>query len=258
MMTTLRTNRRTRRNATFHLECLDERIVLSAVGAEAHVAALIASGHVKAAGAFERHEARIERIEARHAAREARSVIVLAPSPTSVPGPVPMATGSTPATTAPTTSPSTAAPVSVPTATPVSMPTANPIVTTAPPSTSTSTPAASNTGTTGTLAPNVSSPLQSLYAQYESYLSTNSSSPFSATGLNMLVIKGNNVGINFETSDSADFNTILGQLQSDGLQIVSSSSTYGVIEGMLPIAQLPAVAQLPSASVTPMYQPMVN
>jgi hypothetical protein len=211
----------------FNLECLDERIVLSAVGAEAHVAALIATGHVKAAAAIERHEARIE---ARHDAKVSAFEIAHSPSPV-----------------APPSSPT--APIVV-----------NPPNTNFPQAaaSTTTTSTSSSTGTTVTLPPNVSSQLQSLYAQYESYLSTNSSGTFTPTGLNMLIIKGNDVGINFQTSDSADFNTILSQLQSDGMQVNSSSSYYGVIEGMLPIAQLPAVAQLPSASVTPMYPPMMN
>ena len=36
------------------------------------------------------------------------------------------------------------------------------------------------------------------------------------------------------------------------------SATYGLVDGMLPIAQLSAVAQLVAASVTPMSQPMLN
>ena len=52
MTTTLRSDRRSQRNATFNLECLDDRIVLSAASAvaaaEAHLASAIKSGHVKA------------------------------------------------------------------------------------------------------------------------------------------------------------------------------------------------------------------
>ena len=40
MMTTLRSKRRIQRTAKFNLECLDDRIVPSAIGAEAHVAAV--------------------------------------------------------------------------------------------------------------------------------------------------------------------------------------------------------------------------
>jgi hypothetical protein len=105
----------------------------------------------------------------------------------------------------------------------------------------------------------VSAQLQSLYQQYQDFETAGGSGTFAPTGLNTLVIKGTSVGINFQSSDSADFNTMLGQLQSDGLQVVSDSAYYGVIEGMLPIAQLAAVAQISStASVTPMYAPMVN
>jgi hypothetical protein len=70
-----------------------------------------------------------------------------------------------------------------------------------------------------------------------------------------MVVSGTNVGINFQSSDTADFNTFLSDLESDGLQVSSQSASFGIIDGLLPIAQLPAVAQIStSASVTPMFQ----
>ena len=72
------------------------------------------------------------------------------------------------------------------------------------------------------------------------------------------MIQGTNVGIQVHDNNPADFATLVSQLQAAGMQISSSSATYGLVVGMLPIAQLPAVAGLPEVpSVTPMFQPMV-
>ena len=72
------------------------------------------------------------------------------------------------------------------------------------------------------------------------------------------MIQGSNVGIQVHDNNPADFATLMSQLQAAGMQISSSSATNGLIVGMLPIAQLPAVAGLPEVpGVTPMFQPMV-
>jgi hypothetical protein len=258
MMTTLRSDRRTRRNATFNLEYLDDRIVLSAVGAEAHAAAMVASMHARAAEkaevALERHDAKLAKVEAKLAKTDdmkAYPPIGSIPSPGT---PITIPRGGQPESSS-SVAPAavTASAVTMSTATPASTATtATPPVTTS--AQSITTPASSNSGTSTTLPPNLSVQLQSLYTQFES---SGGSGTFSPTGVNGLVISGTNVGINFHTSDSADFNTLLTQLQSDGLQVTSDSATYGIIDGMLPIAQLPTVAQLSSsASVTPMFQPM--
>jgi hypothetical protein len=111
----------------------------------------------------------------------------------------------------------------------------------------------------GTLPANVSEELQSLYTQYQSYVSSGDSGTFSPTGVNQLVISGTDVGIMVKDNDSADFNTLITELQSDGMQILDSDFTYGLIEGMLPIAQLPTIAQLPQTlSVVPMFNPIVE
>ena len=52
-------------------------------------------------------------------------------------------------------------------------------------------------------------------------------------------------------SPSGNFSTFLSQLQSDGLRVSTSSATYGLVDGMVPISDLPAMAQV-AASVTPM------
>ena len=104
----------------------------------------------------------------------------------------------------------------------------------------------------------MSAPLQSLYQQYEAFESSGGSGTFSPTGLNELEINGTNVGINIHTSDSSSFNTLLSQLQSDGLQVTNESAAYGTIDGTVSIAQLATIAQISSnISVAPMYRPML-
>ena len=105
----------------------------------------------------------------------------------------------------------------------------------------------------------MSAALQSLYSQYESYESSGGSGTFTPTGVGSIELSGNDVGINFQISNTANFNTVLAQLQSDGLQVTTDSAAYGIIDGMLPIADLPAVAQISStASVTADVPPMMR
>jgi hypothetical protein len=75
----------------------------------------------------------------------------------------------------------------------------------------------------------------------------------------LVVIQGTNVGIQVQDNNPGDFSAPMAELQTAGMQITSSSATYGLIVGMLPIAQLPALAALPQApSVTPLMQPILS
>lgn len=117
----------------------------------------------------------------------------------------------------------------------------------------------SNSNSPGTLPANVGAPLQSLYAQYEAYESSGASGPFRPTGINGVVINGTSVGIQVKSNNMGDFSSFVSTLENDGMQVQSSSSTYGLVNGMLPISQLPAVAQLPETlSITPIFNPILN
>jgi hypothetical protein len=81
----------------------------------------------------------------------------------------------------------------------------------------------------------------------------------SGTAASLVVIQGSNVGIQVHDSNPADFDQLLTELQTDGMQVTISSAYYGTIVGMLPISQLPAVAALTEApSITPLFQPLTN
>ena len=95
---------------------------------------------------------------------------------------------------------------------------------------------------------------------YDAYIANPSNFNVPTTnGANHVVIQGTSVGIQVHDNNPSDFNNLVSELQADGMQITSSSAANGLVVGMLPIAQLPAVAGLPEApSVTPLYHPTMN
>jgi hypothetical protein len=111
----------------------------------------------------------------------------------------------------------------------------------------------------GALPANVGVQFQSLYSQYETYERSGGSGTFSPTGVSTLEITGTYVGVQVKDTITGDFNSLIAELQGDGMQISDSSSTYGIVEGMLPIAQLPTAAQLPQTlSITPILNPILE
>lgn len=98
-----------------------------------------------------------------------------------------------------------------------------------------------------------------IYAAYEANPSDFPANIPATNGANRVQIQGTSVGIDIRDNNTADFNTFLAELQSAGMQITDSSAQYGVVDGFLPVAQLPAVASLPDApSVAPLYQPSLK
>jgi hypothetical protein len=99
---------------------------------------------------------------------------------------------------------------------------------------------------------------QTLDVIYDAYVQNPGDFPANlpaTDGANLVVIQGSNVGIQVHDSNPADFATLVSDLQGAGMQIQSTSASYGTVVGMVPIAQLPAVAGLSEApSVTPLFQ----
>ena len=97
---------------------------------------------------------------------------------------------------------------------------------------------------------------------YDAYEADGSDFPTNlpaTNGANRVVIQGTSVGIQVQDSNPANFNTLLSNLQSAGMQITDSSAQNGLVVGLLPIAQLPTVAALSDApSVTPQFEPTLN
>jgi hypothetical protein len=109
----------------------------------------------------------------------------------------------------------------------------------------------------GPLPANVAQPLQTIYSEYAAYVNAGGTGTFTSSLAKAVVMSGTNVGVQFHWNGTDDFSAFVARLQSDGVQVIDSSATFGLVEGMLPIAQLPTVAGLPQTlSLTPMYIPM--
>jgi hypothetical protein len=66
-------------------------------------------------------------------------------------------------------------------------------------------------------------------------------------------IKGGDVGVDVNTAGS-NFSQFVSTLTSLGMQVQTQDATHGIVEGFLPIGQLPTVAQNPQTlSITPIY-----
>jgi len=266
MLNTLRRDRRTRRQASFTLETLDDRLVLSAAAAGTVAeaagtrAAIMEHRHeVRVA----RHEAKLARAEAKHEAKlarmEARAAMVAPVSITASGSAAGSASAHATGASASGSATSTASPTALSTTSSDLNPTThvpNNSGSTMSTGTGTSTGTGSGSSSPGPLSANVAAALQSLYQEFQNAGGDNSFSPSLPTD-NMLEISGNSVGVDLKMSSSGDFSTFLSQLQSDGLQVTNSSATYGLVEGMLPISDLPTIAQA-ATSVTPMSPPTIQ
>ncbi len=115
------------------------------------------------------------------------------------------------------------------------------------------------TGSQTNLPGNVGASLGVIYNAYEQNPAGFPANLPSTDGANLVLIQGSNVGIQVQDGNPADFGTLLTELQSAGMQVTTSSAQYGLIVGMLPISELPTVADLPDApSVTALMQPMLR
>jgi hypothetical protein len=119
-------------------------------------------------------------------------------------------------------------------------------------------------GTTGpgsqtSLPPNVSPTLDVIYDAYEQNPGGFPANLPATDGATLVVIQGTSVGIQVRDSNPADFATFLTDLENAGMQVTIASAQNGTVVGMLPISQLPAVADLPDApSVAPLFQPILQ
>ncbi len=279
-MFTNRRNQRNRREALLTLESLDERLVLSATAAAAiapHAAvveqqheAMIARHEAKLARVEARHEAQVARVDARHEAKlarvearhEAKLARMAAPAVAAPMIPATMTPGATTSTSSATSAAATtsAAPVGMTTtttATPTATMNAATIVPASTVASSSSASASSSTGSTGssTLPSNVDANLQALYSEYESSGGGNNFKPSQASD-KILQISGTSVAVSLKIDSPGAYSSAMSKLQADGMQVTASSSTYGLIDGMLPIAELPAAATIASsvnASPKPQY-----
>jgi hypothetical protein len=103
--------------------------------------------------------------------------------------------------------------------------------------------------TASSLPPNVSVQLATVYEEFENGDLTSSTAP------GQVEIQGTNVGVDIHAGNATDFNTMVAALESLGLEVTASSNTDDVVEGYLPIAQLPAAA---AVAGSPAIGPILN
>jgi hypothetical protein len=101
---------------------------------------------------------------------------------------------------------------------------------------------------------NVTSDLKALFTAFEG----GSTTPTLATQFPMLRLQGNSVGVDIKAS-SGNFAAMVTTLKNLGMTINTQSAAFGLVEGFLPINQLPTASALPAvASIVPNYKPMMR
>ena len=114
-------------------------------------------------------------------------------------------------------------------------------------------------GSQTSLPPNVSQTLDVVYDAYEQDPGGFPADLPPTNGANLVVIQGTSVGIQVHDSNPAEFAALLTDLQNAGMQVTIASAQYGTVVGMLPVSQLPAVAELPEVlSLAPLYRPTLK
>jgi hypothetical protein len=278
-MTNLQLEKRHSRDHKAHLEYLDNRIVPSTLQlnlmpaevATVHASVQSAQHHEESATAesrieirrenrmaeiaerrekaLERREARAERIAARHQfspavvpespARELAAAISTTGVGASGSG---QSTGGSP----PSGSSTGPGGISSPT-----MPVTTTPITTAPVSTTPVT--TSPTSPSLPLPANASTLLAPVYQEFQNGDLPTTNEP------GQVEIQGNNVGIQIYSSDPTDFAFMVANAEDLGLQVTIESDSFDIVVGFLPIANLPAIAQLSgSPSITPVLTPQLN
>ena len=101
------------------------------------------------------------------------------------------------------------------------------------------------------LPANVSPLLDTVYEQYE-----NGTLPAPTGRPGTVEIQGSNIGIEIHVSNPSDFAAMVATAENLGLQVMDQSTTYDIVDGFLPISELPELTQFPaSASVAPLLYP---
>ncbi len=113
-----------------------------------------------------------------------------------------------------------------------------PVSTTGPSSSSSGTTTGS-VSSTRLLPPNASQQLEIVYEEF-----LNGQSPTTTNQPGQPVIVGTNVEVEIRTINPSEFDSMVAAEVSIGLQVTTSAPAYDMVVGFLPIAQLPAAAQI--------------
>jgi len=235
--------RSSRRKAAVSLESLDERVVPSMFGVQAHAnAAEMAQVRLQMSeglrAQLQAHQnlsfaARLQNFERLHPNAAAR-FHPMAPNTHLFFGTPPGSSSGQSKST-----PSVAAPL-------VAVPRPHPSV-------SNPTPNAAHT-----LPANAGQILNTIYQEYQAYLANGGSGSFKSSESFMIVISGNNVGINAHGNGSGNFSAYVTALKDLGMQVQASDAKTETVVGLIPINELPDAANLPQTlSLSPLYKPIL-
>ena len=124
------------------------------------------------------------------------------------------------------------------------------------------TPAPEPVGTTSnlpaSLPANAGNILNAIYQEYQKYKQDGGTGTFTSSWSPFVVIQGSDVRVDVHGNGSGDFGSLVSTLQNLGMQVTATDSVTQTVEGMLPIDQLPTVAQEPQTlSVTPSFRPVL-
>jgi hypothetical protein len=97
--------------------------------------------------------------------------------------------------------------------------------------------------------------LGAVYQEFVNYEQAGGTGTFSSPQASQIEISGMSVGVDVRTS-AANFTAMLDEMEQLGMDVTATVPQVGVIEGFLPIAQLPAVAASTGlAGMNPVYKP---
>jgi hypothetical protein len=113
-----------------------------------------------------------------------------------------------------------------------------PVLVPAPPSVAAPNSPATSQPASSVLPASVAQVLANVYQAFEQNPTGFSGSDFAQ----LVVISGDNLGIEVHDSNPADYSSLVAGLVNAGMQISASDPTYDLVVGLLPIAQLPTVA----------------
>jgi len=96
---------------------------------------------------------------------------------------------------------------------------------------------------------------QDLNTIYKEFLQQGGSATFTSSLAGRVEIHGTNVGVDVNMA-SGNFGTFVSSMTKLGMQVQTTDATHGIVEGFLPIAEIPAAAQNPQTlSLSPIYIP---
>lgn len=99
--------------------------------------------------------------------------------------------------------------------------------------------------------------LLTIYQEYQAFTTANDQGQFHSSQADLVDIRGTTVGL--DVSGVGDFNALQTTLRNQGMQITGVDPVRRIVEGFLPIAQLPTIAANPQVSgILPVYKPFLN